>query len=52
MAMMRSNFSKQVSQPPGKKKPVKMQKGGFVPCKGCPNPTACKKAGGCLMKRG
>ncbi len=51
--MMRSNFSKQVSQPPAKKKKaVKMQKGGMVPCKGCPNPAACKKAGGCLMKRG
>lgn len=35
------------------KAPVKkMAKGGMVPCKGCPNPAACKKAGGCLMKRG
>lgn len=51
--MMRSNMSKQVTQGPmKKKKAVKMQKGGMVPCKGCPNPAACKKAGGCLMKRG
>jgi len=58
--MMRSNMSKQVTQGPMKKKAggkvaakaVKMQKGGMVPCKGCPNPAACKKAGGCLMKRG
>ena len=50
--MMRSNMSKQVTQGPMKKKAVKMQKGGMVPCKGCPNPDACKKAGGCLMKRG
>lgn len=58
--MMRSNMGKQVTQGPMKKKaggkvaakPMKMQKGGMVPCKGCPNPAACKKAGGCLMKRG
>jgi hypothetical protein len=31
-------------------KPVKMQKGGMVPCKGCKNPAACKKAGQCLAK--
>jgi hypothetical protein len=55
--MMRSNMSKQVTQGPMKKKaggkvtakPVKMQKGGMVPCKGCPNPAACKKAGRCMM---
>lgn len=28
---------------------VKMQKGGMVPCKGCPNPAACRKAGRCMM---
>ena len=33
-------------------KPVKMQKGGMVPCKGCPNPAACRKAGMCLKGRG
>lgn len=33
-------------------KPVKMQKGGMVPCKSCPNPTACRKAGMCLKGRG
>ena len=57
--MMRSNMGKQVTQPPMKKKaggkvaagkPVKMQKGGMVPCKGCPNPAACRKAGRCLAK--
>jgi hypothetical protein len=55
--MMRSNMSKQVTQGPMKKKAggkvaakaVKMQKGGMVPCKGCPNPAACKKAGRCMM---
>lgn len=53
MPMMRSNMSKQVSAAPGKKKPaVKMQKGGMVPCKNCPNPAACRKAGRCLMARG
>jgi hypothetical protein len=55
MAMMRSNMSKQVTQGPMKKKAggaikaVKMQKGGAVPCKGCPNPAACRKAGKCMM---
>ena len=29
---------------------AKMQKGGMVPCKGCKNPAACKKAGTCLAK--
>lgn len=51
--MMRSNMGKQVTQGPMKKgaaKPVKMQKGGMVPCKGCPNPAACRKAGRCLAK--
>ena len=52
--MMRSNTGKQVTQPPMKKKaagaPVKMQKGGKVPCAQCPNPAACKKAGRCLAK--
>jgi len=54
--MMRSNMGKQVTQPPMKKKkkdaaaPVKMQKGGKVPCAQCPNPAACKKAGRCLAK--
>jgi hypothetical protein len=33
-------------------KPVKMQKGGMVPCKSCPNPAACRKAGMCLKARG
>jgi hypothetical protein len=50
--MMRSNMGKQVTQPPMKKKaakPVKMQKGGKVPCAQCPNPAACRKAGRCLM---
>lgn len=56
--MMRANMSKQVTQGPMKKKAggtvkakptVKMQKGGKVPCKGCPNPAACRKAGRCLM---
>jgi hypothetical protein len=47
--MMRSNMGKQMTQGPMKKKPVKMQKGGMVPCKGCPNPAACKKAGKCMM---
>jgi hypothetical protein len=23
---------------------------GFVPCKGCPTPAKCKKAGKCMMK--
>jgi hypothetical protein len=46
--MMRSNMGQQVTKPPGKK-PVKMQKGGAVPCKGCPNPAACRKAGKCMM---
>lgn len=31
-------------------KPVKMQKGGMVPCKGCPNSAACRKAGKCMME--
>ncbi len=22
----------------------------FMPCEGCPNPAACKKAGKCMMK--
>jgi hypothetical protein len=30
-------------------KPMKMQKGGMVPCKSCPNPAACKRAGRCMM---
>lgn len=53
--MLRANMSKQVTQGPMKKKaggavkPVKMQKGGAVPCKGCPNPAACRKAGRCMM---
>jgi hypothetical protein len=55
--MMRSNMGKQMTQGPMKKKaggavkakPVKMQKGGKVPCAQCPNPAACKKAGRCLM---
>jgi hypothetical protein len=58
--MMRSNMGKQVTQGPMKKKkmkaggkvagkPVKMQKGGAVPCASCPNPAACRKAGRCLM---
>ena len=51
-------MSKQVTQGPMKKKaggkvsaksPVKMQMGGAVPCKGCPNPAACRKAGRCMM---
>ncbi len=57
--MMRSNMGKQVTQGPMKKKmkaggkvaagkPVKMQKGGAVPCASCPNPAACRKAGRCL----
>jgi len=54
--MMRSNMGKQVTQGPMKKKaggtvkakPVKMQKGGKVPCAQCPNPAACRKAGRCL----
>lgn len=36
-------------------KPVKMQKGGMVPCKACPDPAAwaaCRKAGKCLKARG
>jgi hypothetical protein len=48
MPITRANMAKQVSTPPSKKKPVKMQKGGMVPCKGCPNPAACRKAGRCL----
>jgi hypothetical protein len=52
MPMTRANMAKQVSTPPGKKKkPVKMQKGGMVPCKGCPNPAACRRAGRCLMEK-
>jgi hypothetical protein len=56
--MMRSNMSKQVTQGPMKKKAggkvsakpaVKMQMGGAVPCKGCPNPAACRRAGRCMM---
>ena len=31
----------------GKKKTA----GGFKPCKGCPTPTKCKKAGKCLKKK-
>jgi hypothetical protein len=52
MPMNRASMTKQVSQGPMKKtvKPVKMQKGGMVPCKGCKNPAACKKAGQCLAK--
>ena len=46
----RANMPKQIANPPGKKKAVKMQKGGMVPCKGCKNPAACKKAGACLAK--
>ena len=23
---------------------------GFAPCKGCPSPAKCKKAGKCMMK--
>ena len=23
----------------------------FTPCKGCPSPAACKKAGECMMKK-
>jgi hypothetical protein len=25
--------------------------GGFKPCKGCPTPAKCKKAGKCLKKK-
>lgn len=46
----RANMPKQIANPPGKKKTVKMQKGGMVPCKGCKSPAACKKAGMCLAK--
>ena len=46
----RANMPKQIATPPGKKKAVKMQKGGMVPCKGCKSPAACKKAGACLAK--
>lgn len=46
----RTNMPKQIANPPGKKKAVKMQKGGMVPCKGCKSPAACKKAGMCLAK--
>lgn len=49
MPMMKANMGKQVAAAPGKKKPVKMQKGGMVPCKACPNPAACRKAGKCMM---
>lgn len=51
MPMMRANMAKQVANPPGRKKPVKMQKGGMVPCKGCPNPAACRKAGRCMKEK-
>lgn len=51
MPMMKANMGKQVAMP-GKKKPVKMQKGGMVPCKNCSNPAACSKAGTCLKARG
>jgi hypothetical protein len=46
----RANMPKQIANPPSKKKAVKMQKGGMVPCKGCKSPAACKKAGMCLAK--
>jgi hypothetical protein len=46
----RANMPKQIANPPGKKKAVKMQKGGMVLCKGCKSPAACKKAGMCLAK--
>lgn len=46
----RANMPKQIANPPNKKKTVKMQKGGMVPCKGCKSPAACKKAGMCLAK--
>ena len=58
MPMMKANMGKQMTQGPMKKKAggtvkagksVKMQKGGMVPCKGCPNPAACRKAGRCMM---
>lgn len=35
--------------PYGKKPPVK--KATFKPCRGCPTPAACKKAGKCKGKK-
>lgn len=29
-----------------------MKKPTFKPCKGCPTPAACKRAGKCLGKKG
>lgn len=42
-------FKKGGKVPAKPAKPVKMQKGGMVPCKGCPNPAACRRAGRCMM---
>lgn len=50
MVIGRTAMSKQVSKAKGTKAPVKMQKGGAVPCPQCANPVACRKAGRCLAK--
>lgn len=49
MPMLRANMAKQVANPPGKKGVTKAPKA--VPCRGCPNPAACRKAGRCMKEK-